>query len=338
MLIYSVAAIISQTTNYALTLAGVTGIVVSIGITVDSYVIYFERLKDEVVHGRTLRNSAARGVQGDWRTILAANLVAFIAAAVLFVLSVGSVRGFALYLGVTTICDVIVLWFFTRPAVILLADTGRLDRRDAFGLGLVKAGRTLGGTPPLAPTDGPAMSADVGAVAPSGRLVGDDTVAAARSSARRRSTSGGGGGSGWRSRSCCWSITACHCGSVGLVLGIDFAGGVAWDVPAAQMTIEEAEAILEENGLSASSAKIQERRRTAATSSRCRSRTSRPRCGRRCRRRSPRQLGSASTRSASSRSAPAGVRRSPARRSSRWSCSWPSSPCTSRCASSGAWR
>ncbi len=136
MLIYSISAIISQTTNFALTLAGVTGIVVSIGITVDSYVIYFERLKDDVVHGRTLRNSAARSFRTTWRTILAANLVAFIAAAVLFVLSVGAVRGFALYLGVTTICDVVVLYFFTRPAVILLADTGRLDRRDTFGLGL----------------------------------------------------------------------------------------------------------------------------------------------------------------------------------------------------------
>ena len=67
--------------------------------------------------------------QSTWRTILAADLVSFIAAAVLFVLSVGSVRGFALYLGVTTICDVIVLCFFTRPAVILLAGTGRLDER-----------------------------------------------------------------------------------------------------------------------------------------------------------------------------------------------------------------
>ncbi|MGI9051887.1 MAG: preprotein translocase subunit SecD, partial [Ilumatobacteraceae bacterium] len=136
MLIYSIASIISQTTNFALTLAGVTGIVVSIGITVDSYVIYFERLKDEVVHGRTLRNSAGRSFRATWRTILAANLVAFIAAAVLFVLSVGSVRGFALYLGITTICDVLVLYFFTRPAVVLLAETGRLDRRDTFGLGL----------------------------------------------------------------------------------------------------------------------------------------------------------------------------------------------------------
>ncbi len=135
MLIYSVSILISQQTNYALTLAGVTGIVVSIGMTVDSYVVYFERMKDEVMHGRTFKNSAARSFKSTWRTILAANLVSFIAAAVLFVMSVGSVRGFALYLGVTTVCDVIVLWFFTRPAVILMADTGRLDRHDPFGLG-----------------------------------------------------------------------------------------------------------------------------------------------------------------------------------------------------------
>ena len=139
MLIYSVAVLISQTTNYALTLAGVTGIVVSIGMTVDSYVVYFERMKDEVLHGRTFKNSAGRAFTSTWRTILAANLVSFIAAAVLFVLSVGSVRGFALYLGVTTICDVIVLWFFTRPAVILMADTGRLDRHDQFGIGMAPA-------------------------------------------------------------------------------------------------------------------------------------------------------------------------------------------------------
>jgi preprotein translocase subunit SecD len=135
MLIYSVSVFISQTTNYALTLAGVTGIIVSIGMTVDSYVVYFERMKDEVLHGRTFKNSAARSFRSTWRTILAANLVSLIAATVLFVLSVGSVRGFALYLGVTTICDVIVLWFFTRPAVILMAETGRLDRHDPFGIG-----------------------------------------------------------------------------------------------------------------------------------------------------------------------------------------------------------
>jgi preprotein translocase subunit SecD len=140
MLIYSVSVFISQASNYALTLAGVTGIVVSIGMTVDSYVVYFERMKDEVLHGRTFRNSAARSFSSTWRTILAANLVSFIAAAVLFVLSVGSVRGFALYLGVTTVCDVLVLWFFTRPAVILMAATGRLDGHDPFGVGPCRAG------------------------------------------------------------------------------------------------------------------------------------------------------------------------------------------------------
>ena len=134
MLIYSAAAIISQTTNYALSLAGVTGIIVAVGITVDSYVVYFERLKEEVRHGRTVRNSAARSFKATWRTIVAADLVSLIAAGVLFGLSVGSVRGFALYLGVTTVCDLIVCWFFTRPAVLLLADSGWLDEGDTFGL------------------------------------------------------------------------------------------------------------------------------------------------------------------------------------------------------------
>jgi preprotein translocase subunit SecD len=151
MLIYSISVFISQTTNYALTLAGVTGIIVSIGMTVDSYVVYFERMKDEVLHGRTFKNSAARSFRSTWKTILAANLVSFIAAAVLFVLSVGSVRGFALYLGVTTICDVIVLWFFTRPAVILMAETGRLDGHDPFGIGPMPEAVT---PPPAAPAPG----------------------------------------------------------------------------------------------------------------------------------------------------------------------------------------
>jgi preprotein translocase subunit SecD len=134
LLIYSASAIISQTTNYALSLAGVTGIIVAVGITVDSYVVLFERLKEEVRHGRTVRNSALRSFKATWRTIIAADLVSLIAAGVLFALSVGSVRGFALYLGVTTVCDLIVCWFFTRPAVLLLADTGWLDEGDTFGL------------------------------------------------------------------------------------------------------------------------------------------------------------------------------------------------------------
>lgn len=134
MLIYSASAFVSQTTNFALTLAGVTGIIVAIGVTVDSYVVYFERLKDEVRHGRTMRNSAGRGFKATWKTILAADLVSLLASVVLFALSVGSVRGFALYLGITTVCDLVVCYFFTRPAIGLLADKGWLDRGDIFGL------------------------------------------------------------------------------------------------------------------------------------------------------------------------------------------------------------
>ncbi len=96
--------------------------------------MYFERMKEEVRHGRTIRNSALRSFKATWRTIVAADLVALIAAVVLFLLSVGSVRGFALYLGVTTVCDLIVCFFFTRPAVGLLAESGWLDRGDTFGL------------------------------------------------------------------------------------------------------------------------------------------------------------------------------------------------------------
>lgn len=121
--VFTLAAVVSRATNFALTLAGATGIIVSIGVTIDSYVVYFERLRDEMRHGRTLRNAAPSAFTATWRTILAANIVTLMAAIVLFALSVGSVKGFALYLGLTTIADVLVHLFFTRPAVILLAES-----------------------------------------------------------------------------------------------------------------------------------------------------------------------------------------------------------------------
>ena len=98
----------------------------SVGVTVDSYVVFFERLKDEVRAGRSMRNSAQRGFAGAWRTILVADLVSLIGAAVLWYLTVGSVRGFAFFLGLSTLCDLVVAYFFTRPAVLLLART-RVD-------------------------------------------------------------------------------------------------------------------------------------------------------------------------------------------------------------------
>ena len=134
MTVYSAAAFVSGATNYALSLAGVTGIIVAIGVTVDSYVVFFERMKDEIRNGRTLRNAAPRSFKSTWRTIWSADLVSIIGALILFSLSVGSVRGFALYLGITTICDLFVCFFFTRPAVLLLARSKFMVGKRAFGL------------------------------------------------------------------------------------------------------------------------------------------------------------------------------------------------------------
>jgi preprotein translocase subunit SecD len=132
--VFSVAAFVSSATNYSLSLAGVTGIIVAIGVTVDSYVVFFERMKDEIRNGRTLKNAAPRSFKMTWRTIWSADLVSIIGAAILFSLSVGSVRGFALFLGITTLCDLFVCYFFTRPAVLLLARSKFMAGRKAFGL------------------------------------------------------------------------------------------------------------------------------------------------------------------------------------------------------------
>jgi preprotein translocase subunit SecD len=139
MAVYVAAALVSQWTNYAFTLAGATGIIVAIGVTVDSYVVFFERLKDEVRAGRSLRNAAPRAFTLTWRTIVSADVVAFLGSAILFWLSVGSVKGFALYLGLTTICDMLVCYFFTRPAVFLVARSGWFDEGPALGLGVATA-------------------------------------------------------------------------------------------------------------------------------------------------------------------------------------------------------
>lgn len=119
-LLYSILTELSQTSSLALTLAGVTGIIVSVGITVDSYVVYFERLKDEVRAGRTVRQSVERSFARAFRTVLTADFVSFLAALILYVLTVGSVRGFAFTLGLSTLLDVVTAYFFIRPMVILV--------------------------------------------------------------------------------------------------------------------------------------------------------------------------------------------------------------------------
>jgi preprotein translocase subunit SecD len=118
-LLYSIISYLGRS-GLALSLAGVTGIIVSVGVTVDSYVVYFERLKDEIRSGKTIRSSVDRGFSRAYRTILAADLVSLIAAGLLYFLSVGAVRGFAFFLGLSTLLDLITAYFFTRPMVVLL--------------------------------------------------------------------------------------------------------------------------------------------------------------------------------------------------------------------------
>jgi preprotein translocase subunit SecD len=138
LLLWSVISWLSKTNGLALTLSGAAGIIVSIGVTVDSYVVFFEKLKDDVQQGRTLRNSAARGFDRAWRTILAADTVSLIGAVVLWWLTVGSVRGFAFFLGLSTMADMIVSYFFTRPAVLLLAKTKLFNRGRVLGVAKAK--------------------------------------------------------------------------------------------------------------------------------------------------------------------------------------------------------
>jgi preprotein translocase subunit SecD len=115
-------------------LAGITGLIVSIGITVDSYIVYFERLKDETRSGRSVRTSVDRGFRSAWRTVWAADFVSLIAAVVLYFFAVGNVKGFAFFLGLSTIMDMAVTWFYTRPLVILLGQSPRLQGTGTFSI------------------------------------------------------------------------------------------------------------------------------------------------------------------------------------------------------------
>jgi preprotein translocase subunit SecD len=117
-----------------LSLAGVTGIIVSVGVTVDSYIVYFERMKDEVRAGSTVRSCVDRSFTRSFRTILAADLVSLIGAVVLYVLAIGSVRGFALFLAISTILDLFVAYFFMHPVVSLMARRSHLVRMKGVGI------------------------------------------------------------------------------------------------------------------------------------------------------------------------------------------------------------
>ena len=125
---YLTLVVMSKTIGLTLTLAGVAGAIVAIGITADSFIVYFERIRDEIREGRSLRQACDSGWVRARRTLLAADFVSLLAAVVLYFLSVGSVRGFAFVLGLTTIIDVIVAFWFTHPIVVLMGRSRWMQR------------------------------------------------------------------------------------------------------------------------------------------------------------------------------------------------------------------
>lgn len=119
-LTYACVVLLGVIINFTLSLAGIAGFIVAVGITADSFVVFYERLKDEVHEGRTVRASVERSWVRARRTILSADTVSFLAAAALYWLSIGSVRGFAFTLGLSTLLDLVVVFLFTKPVVTLL--------------------------------------------------------------------------------------------------------------------------------------------------------------------------------------------------------------------------
>nr|WP_107080176.1 protein translocase subunit SecD [Streptomyces sp. NBRC 109706] len=146
ILTYAIMALLGPAIGFALHLPAVCGAIVAIGITADSFIVYFERIRDEIREGRTLRPAVERAWPRARRTILVSDFVSFLAAAVLFIVSVGKVQGFAFTLGLTTLLDVLVVFLFTKPLMTLAA------RRKFFSSGHPWSGldpRRLGASPPL---------------------------------------------------------------------------------------------------------------------------------------------------------------------------------------------
>lgn len=135
IVVYAVLVLLGRWIGFTLDLAGVAGFIVAIGITADSFVIFFERLKDEVREGRTFRSAVPRAWLRARRTILSADAVSFLAAAVLYILAVGQVKGFAFTLGMSTVLDLVVVFLATHPLVAMASQSPVLSQPALSGLG-----------------------------------------------------------------------------------------------------------------------------------------------------------------------------------------------------------
>ena len=136
--VYAIMVLLGRYIGYTLDLAGIAGLIIGIGMTADSFVVFFERIKDEIREGRSFRSAVPRGWARARRTILSGNAVSFIAAAVLYFLAVGQVRGVAFSLGLTTILDVVVVFLVTWPLVHLASTSKFWSKPSVNGLGAIQ--------------------------------------------------------------------------------------------------------------------------------------------------------------------------------------------------------
>ena len=120
-LLYLTFLVLGKNIGFTLTLAGIAGAIVAIGVTADSFIVYFERIRDEAREGRTLRTAVESGWARARHTIIVADMVSVLAAVLLYFFAVGGVRGFAFTLGLTTVIDLLIVFIFTKPLVTILA-------------------------------------------------------------------------------------------------------------------------------------------------------------------------------------------------------------------------
>ena len=137
-MVYAILVLLGRYINYTLDLAGIAGLIIGIGTTADSFVVFFERIKDEIREGRSFRSAVPRGWARARKTIVSGNAVTFLAAAVLYFLAIGQVKGFAFTLGLTTILDLVVVFLVTWPLVYLASKSTRLGKPAYNGLGAVQ--------------------------------------------------------------------------------------------------------------------------------------------------------------------------------------------------------
>ncbi len=137
-IVFGLVVLLGRQIGFTLTLAGIAGFIVAVGITADSFVVFFERLKDEVRDGRSVRSAVPRAWVRARRTILSADTVSFLAAAVLYLLAIGAVKGFAFTLGLSTIVDLLIVFLFTHPLVAVLSRSRAFSSPRVSGLGSLR--------------------------------------------------------------------------------------------------------------------------------------------------------------------------------------------------------